>query len=32
MWPIATTDVFDGWFADLEADAQVEVIAKENPK
>ena len=28
MWPIRTTDVFDKWFAELNADSQVEVIAK----
>jgi hypothetical protein len=28
MWEVATTDEFDGWFADLGEDAQVEVIAK----
>jgi hypothetical protein len=28
MWEVATTDQFDGWFADLGEDAQVEVIAK----
>ena len=28
MWPIRTTDEFDRWFADLDADDQVEVIAK----
>jgi hypothetical protein len=28
MWELATTDEFDGWFADLGEDAQVEVIAK----
>lgn len=28
MWQIATTDVFDGWFADLGEDAQAEIIAK----
>lgn len=27
MWPVKTTDVFDGWFAELDEDAQVEVIA-----
>ena len=27
MWPVKTTDVFDEWFADLDDDAQVEVIA-----
>jgi len=27
MWPIRTTDVFDQWFADLDGDGQVEVIA-----
>jgi len=28
MWHIRTTGEFDKWFADLDADAQVEVIAK----
>ena len=28
MWEVATTDDFDAWFADLNAAAQVEVIAK----
>jgi len=28
MWVVATTDNFDGWFADLDEDGQVEVIAK----
>jgi len=28
MWLVATTDVFDDWFAELGADAQVEVIGK----
>lgn len=28
MWEVATTDEFDEWFADLDEDAQVEVIAK----
>lgn len=28
MWTVTTTDEFDGWFADLVADGQVEVIAK----
>jgi hypothetical protein len=28
MWPVATTDVFDEWFAELDEDAQVELIAK----
>jgi len=28
MWHIATTDEFDGWFAELDADGQAEVIAK----
>jgi len=27
-WVVATTDEFDGWFADLDEDGQVEVIAK----
>ncbi len=27
MWLVKTTDVFDEWFADLDDDAQVEVIA-----
>lgn len=28
MWHVATTDVFDRWFATLDEDAQVEIIAK----
>ncbi len=28
MWLVETTDVFDEWFADLDDDAQAEVIAK----
>ena len=28
MWEVATTDEFDGWFADLGEDEQVELIAK----
>jgi len=28
MWPVATTDAFDEWFADLGEDGQVELIAK----
>jgi hypothetical protein len=28
MWGVATTDEFDDWFADLDEDGQVEVIAK----
>jgi hypothetical protein len=27
MWLVKTTDVFDEWFAELDDDAQVEVIA-----
>ena len=27
MWLVKTTDVFDGWFAELDDDAQAEVIA-----
>lgn len=27
MWLVETTDVFDGWFTDLDEGAQVEVIA-----
>jgi hypothetical protein len=27
MWLVETTDVFDEWFADLDDDAQAEVIA-----
>jgi hypothetical protein len=27
MWPVKTTDVFDEWFAEMDDDAQVEVIA-----
>ena len=28
MWNVATTDEFDGWFADLDEDGQAEIIAK----
>jgi hypothetical protein len=28
MWPVATTDEFDEWFAELGEDAQAEIIAK----
>lgn len=28
MWHVATTAVFDKWFADLDEDAQAELIAK----
>ena len=28
MWPIRTTSQFDEWFADLDDDSRVEVIAK----
>lgn len=28
MWEIQTTEVFDQWFADLDEDGQVELIAK----
>jgi hypothetical protein len=28
MWPVATTDGFDEWFANLDEDGQVEVMAK----
>ncbi len=28
MWPVITTKEFDEWFAGLDADGQVEVIAK----
>jgi hypothetical protein len=28
MWLVLTTDQFDGWFAELGEDGQVEVIAK----
>ncbi len=28
MWEVATTNEFDGWFADLNEDGQAEVIAK----
>jgi hypothetical protein len=28
MWQVATTEVFDEWFAALEGDSQAEVIAK----
>jgi len=27
MWAVTTTEIFDEWFADLDADGQVEVIA-----
>jgi hypothetical protein len=27
MWTVETTDVFDEWFADLDEDAQAEIIA-----
>jgi hypothetical protein len=27
MWLVETTDVFDEWFADLDEDAQAEIIA-----
>ncbi len=30
MWAVATTDVFDEWFAELADDAKAEVIAKVN--
>ena len=30
MWEVSATDAFDGWFADLPAASQVEVIAKVN--
>lgn len=30
MWTVATTDVFDDWFAALTDDAQAEIIAKVN--
>jgi hypothetical protein len=30
MWSVATTANFDGWFAQLPADEQAEVIAKVN--
>ena len=30
MWEVRTTEDFDGWFADLDEDGQVEVIAKVN--
>ena len=30
MWSVATTEVFDEWFAELTDDAQAEVIAKVN--
>jgi hypothetical protein len=30
MWKVATTDTFDGWFAELSDDAQAEIIAKVN--
>lgn len=28
MWHVATTDEFDEWFAELDADGQTELIAK----
>jgi hypothetical protein len=28
MWDVATTDVFDEWFAELDEDGQAELIAK----
>lgn len=28
MWSVATTDVFDAWFIELDEDAQAEIIAK----
>jgi hypothetical protein len=28
MWAVATTDAFDGWFAELDEAAQAEVVAK----
>ena len=28
MWAVATTEEFDGWFAGLDEDGQVEVMAK----
>jgi hypothetical protein len=28
LWEVATTDEFDGWFAELNEDGQAEVIAK----
>ena len=28
MWHVATTAVFDEWFADLDEDGQAELIAK----
>lgn len=28
MWDVLTTDEFDEWFADLDGDAQAEIIAK----
>ena len=27
MWPVKTTDIFDEWFANLDGEAQAEVIA-----
>ncbi len=30
MWNVATTQRFDKWFVDLDADIQVEVIARVN--
>src|SRR5438093_12873347 len=28
MWPVATTDEFDQWFAEADEDGQAELIAK----
>jgi hypothetical protein len=28
MWDVSTTDIFDGWFANLDEAAKAEVIAK----
>ncbi len=30
MWEVRTTRVFDEWFAELDEDGQVELIAKVN--
>jgi len=30
MWQVQTTRAFDGWFAELDEDSQVELIAKVN--
>lgn len=30
MWEVATTDEFDRWYAELDEDGQVEVIARVN--